>query len=78
MGILPLEFRCYHAYKLRYTLFRMHFWFMVAIFDLSLTQTTDSFKTCGAVLLDIRNVKIALKNKSLSCCIQPEKYAFPN
>jgi len=109
------EFRCYHAYKLRYTLFRMHFRFMaaildsplilttpgsirtspvvlhdpenmgkavgislltgiqlryaslrvnfrfvVAIFDFSLTQTSDGSQTCCTVLLELRNAKMAL------------------
>jgi len=39
----------------------MHFWFMAAIFDLLLMQTSDSFQTCCTVFLDLRNVNIALK-----------------
>jgi len=37
--VYPLEFRCYHVYKLRYTLFNIHFRLLAAIFDVLLTLT---------------------------------------
>jgi len=67
---LPLEFRCYRLYMQRYTFFRVHFRFMVTIFDFSLTQMSEIFKTCRTVLLDLKNVNIAVKIVSLAC-MQP-------
>jgi len=55
------------THMLRYALFCMQFPFMAAIFDISFTHTSESFKICCTVLLDIRDVKIALKIVSLSC-----------
>jgi len=72
--VYPLEFRWLHAYKLRYTLFRMHFRFMAAIFDVSLTQISESFQTCCIVLLDLRNLKIVLK---LCCCPAHNQKLWP-
>jgi len=50
MAAINREFRFYHACKLRYTLFRMHFRFMVAIFDSPLTHTSDNICTSPVIL----------------------------
>jgi len=63
---LPLEFLCYHAHMLRFTLFRMLFRFIAAIFYWSLTQTSDSFQTCRTVLLELKTVTIGLRGVLLS------------
>jgi len=55
----------------------MHFRFMAASFDLSLSQTWDSFQICCTLLLDLLNVDIGL-NIVLLSFNQSEVSAFPN
>jgi len=50
-----LEFRCYHAYKLKYMLFHIHFRLQAAIFDTLLTLTYESVRTSPTVFLDLKN-----------------------
>jgi len=70
------KFRCYLAYKLRCTLFSIHFRLLAAIIDLSLTPTHGSAYNSPIVLLDIDNIGIIV-GISLLSRIQAEKYAIP-
>jgi hypothetical protein len=65
MGI-ALEFRCYHVYELRYTLFPIYFRLMAAIFDFQHTQTSDSIPASLSVLPYPENMGIAVGISLLS------------
>ena len=49
---LPFESRCYLIYKLTYTLLHIYFWLMAAMFDLSVTPTSENIHTNITLLLD--------------------------
>ena len=66
-----LEFLCYLVYKLRYTLFPMHFRLLNAVFDFRHTRTSDSISSSLSVLPDPENMGIAIEI-SLQSCIEAE------
>ena len=47
-----VEFRCYHAYELRHTLFPINFRLITAIFEFQHAQTSDGILTRISVLPD--------------------------
>ena len=51
----------------------MYFWLMAAIFDLPVTQTSESIHTNPTALLDLENVEVAARISLLSY-IQAEIY----
>jgi len=63
-------------YKLSCTLFHMYFRLLAAIFDFSLTTTNGSVWISPVVLLDIKNIDIAV-GISLPSYIQAEIYVIP-
>ena len=76
VGILLLS----RIHELKWSLFRIYFRLMAAIFDLRLTQTSESIHTNFSVLSDPKNVGIAIEILLLSCvsaefcvteCLQP-------
>jgi len=75
LSVYPLEFHCYHVYKLRYTLFQNYFRLQSADFDFSLTPTNGSVYINPVVLLDIENIGIAFEI-SLPSHIQGEIYVI--
>ena len=58
---IAVEFRCYHAYELRHTLFPINFRLIAAIFDFQHVQTSDGILTSISVLPDRENMAIAVR-----------------
>jgi len=66
--VRPVEFCCYHVYKLRYTLFQIYIKFQAKICNISPTQTSSCTNICLIMLFDAKDVRIPLEFHVSSIC----------
>ena len=72
---LPLEFRCYRIWKLRYTLCHIYFRLQATVFEFSEIHTSDSSRSSLIMYFDPENMAIAV-GISLLSCIRAEIYVI--